>query len=106
MIAMTGVPEQGVAPKPRVTSVPGGCPVYVPCSRSVIVPCHFTITTFSMALQHVMCVGLPAQYMLREVSIYSISCRKLSLTSLSKSGFGYNVKLAPLTSDNVLTLHH
>ena len=40
---MTGVPEQGVAPKPRPVSVPGGCPVYVPCSRSVIVPCHLHI---------------------------------------------------------------
>ena len=93
---MTGVPEQGVAPKPRVTSVPGGCPVYVPCSRSVIVPCDITITTFSMALQ----------YMLREVSIYSIGCRKLPLTRLSESGFGYNIKLAPLTTDNVLTFEH
>ena len=46
------------------------------------------------------------QYMLREVSIYSISCRKLPLTSLSESGFSYNVELATLTSDNVLTLHH
>ena len=96
MSAMTGVPEQGVAPKPRVASVPGGCPVYVPCSRSVYVPCHFSMTT-SMKLP---------KYMLREVSIYSISCRKPSLTRLSESGFSYNVKLAPLTSDNVLTLHH
>ena len=60
------------------------------------VPCHFSITT-SMKLP---------KYMLREVSIYSISCRKLSLTSLSESGLCYNVELAPLTSDNVLTLHH
>ena len=96
MSAMTGVPEQGVAPKPRVASVPGGCPVYVPCSRSVKVPCHL----------HIMRLYKLPKYMLREVSIYSISCRKLSLTSLSKSGFGYDIKLAPLTADNVLTLHH
>ena len=74
---MSGVPQQGVAPKPRVTSVPGGCPVYVPCSRSVKVPwhihimrlyklpryklyvtCHFTITTFSMALQYMLRVSI------------------------------------------------
>lgn len=60
------------------------------------VPCHFSITTFSMVLQ----------YMLREMSIYSISCRKLSLTRLSESSLSYNVELAPLTSDDVLTLHH
>ena len=46
------------------------------------------------------------KYMLREVSIYSISCRKLSLTRLSESGFSYNVELAPLTADNVLTFEH
>ena len=74
---MTGVPEQGVAPKPRVTSVPGGCTVYVPCSRSVkvtwhihimrlyklpryklYVTCHFNITTFSMALQYMLRVSI------------------------------------------------
>ena len=96
MIAMTGVPEQGVAPKPRVASVPGGCPVYVPCSRSVIVHCHL----------HIMRLYKLLKYMLREVSIYSISCRKLLLTCLSESGFRYNIKLAPLTTDNVLTFEH
>ena len=96
MSAMTGVPEQGVAPKPRVASVPGGCPVYVPCSRSVIVPWHFNITT-SMKL---------LKYMLRSLSIYDISCRKLSLTRLSESGLRYDVKFTPLTADNMLTFEH
>ena len=96
MSAMTGVPEQGVAPKPRPVSVPGGCLVYVPCSRSVIVPCDI----------HIMRLYKLPKYMLREVSIYSISCRKLPLTRLSESGFGYNIKLAPLTTDNVLTFEH
>ena len=40
------------------------------------------------------------------LSIYDISCRKLSLTRLSKSRFSYNVKFAPLTADNVLTFEH
>ena len=60
------------------------------------VPCHFSITT-SMKL---------LKYMLREVFIYSISCRKLSLTRLGESSLSYNVELTPLTTDNVLTLYH
>ena len=40
------------------------------------------------------------------LSIYAISCRKLSLTRLSESRFSYNVELAPLTADNVLTFEH
>lgn len=40
MIAMTGVPEQGVAPKPRVASVPGG------------VLCMFRVAECNNTLRH------------------------------------------------------
>ena len=86
MIAMTGVPEQGVAPKPRPVSVPGGCPVYVPCSRSVKVPYYFSTTT-SMKLP---------KYMLRGVSIYDISCRYTVRT--------YSMDERPSTGDEISVL--